>query len=128
MIALTDRRFRLSPGEIVIASTSEGVQLSVDGLDAAKTNQVEITAPAGRSRVQLRVAASDDTGQVHFQSNEGGGRFTAIVPRGQNLFEFVIEPQPDEWYCESLEIPPHPVSKNDATCPVCGLRVLHGGR
>jgi hypothetical protein len=125
MEMLDERRIRLQPGERVTAE-SDVAAFNVSGTQAlAAASALEFIAPR-RPGVIVMQAHANMRGRITLTSNLGNG-WTGIVAPGFNSFEFVVEPQPDVWYCENDDgNPPHPVSKGDDRCSFCGGRVRRG--
>jgi len=114
---------RLRPGERITATGNAVVFEVPDRGAAAET--MHFVAPGRRAVVQMRGLAST-RGPVTLTSSLGN-TVTRIVDPGVVLFHFVIEPQPDEWYCENDDgNPPHPVSKGDSLCRLCGGTIRRG--
>ena len=104
MDILGDRRIRLSEGEVVTLQSDEAT-LSLDRLqpDAAE-RVISITAPPSRGRVVVHARASAG-GSISLTSSTGANWKTVLSP-GANIFQFVVEPRPDEYYSRMIPITP----------------------
>ena len=121
-----DRKIRISRGEILQLQSS-AAKLSLLGADTEAGEELSIEVPPGRSMLRLQ-ATSAGIGSLKVTSSTGEHWTTTLFP-GSNLFEFVVEPEADEWYCENDDgNPPHPVSKGDSICEYCGGKVIQGGK
>ena len=121
-----DRSIRVSRGE-TLRLLSNTANLSLLGANASAGQVLEVQFPSAGGSHQLE-AASIGGGDLTVTSGSGAKWTTQLFP-GSNVFEFVVEPEPDAWYCENDDgtPPPHPVSKGDSICPYCGGRVIHRG-
>jgi hypothetical protein len=122
---ITNRTIRISSRESLTLKSSSA-NLVRFGAHAADNRELSLRAPHGRNIFRIE-ATSTGFGDLTVISSTGDHWTTALFP-GSNLFEFVVEPQADEWYCENdTGNPSHPVSKGDSMCSVCGGKVIHGG-
>ena len=120
-----DRTIRISSGESLTLE-SNSAKLVRFGSASEGDGELSLRAPHDRNSFQIK-ATSEGFGELTILSNMGGKWTTALLP-GSTLFEFIVEPQADEWYCENdTGNPPHPVSKNDSMCSLCGGKILRGG-
>jgi hypothetical protein len=100
-------------------------QDSSQGISVGGANTFSLMGSPARQSARVLIEA-EDGGTILFKSNVGTSSTGTLLP-GTNIWEFVIEPQPDQWYCENdTGDPPHPVYKGAAMCPLCGGRVLKG--
>ena len=129
MRILSDRRIRLEPGE-TIEATGDDMSLAVDGMGHVQTldGVFRVQSPPDTPSMDpltmvMRAHAKKGT-RITLTSSSGAAWHT-MLPAGVHTFTFLIEPTPDTWYCENDDgNPPHPVSKGDTTCPLCGGRVI----
>lgn len=121
-----DRKIQIARGESLTLRGSRADLSLVNG-DAPGGSEIVVNAPTRGRSLWVRAFLST-SGEVSVTSSTGQLWTTALLP-GINLFEFVVEPEPDEWYCENDDgNPSHPVSKSDSICIYCGGKVIHGGK
>ena len=118
-----DRKIRISSGE-TLTLRSNTARLNVLGKEIPEGQEFAFAVPPGPKAIQFR-AVSPDISELMIRSSTGEDWATTLFP-GSNLFEVVVEPEADEWYCENDKgNPPHPVSKGDSVCAYCGGTVKH---
>jgi len=126
MIAHSDRIIQISRNEKLRLTTSNA-KLRWSGTDVPAVQEMEIIANPNKRVIQIQ-ADSIGIGAMEISSSTGETWARTLLP-GSNLFDFIVEPNPEEWYCENdTGNPPHPVSKGDQRCNFCGGRVLHGSQ
>jgi hypothetical protein len=126
MRAKSDRKIHISLGE-TLKLKSASAQLTRLGVDIAPAKELSLTAGPKQRVIRIR-ADSEGIGALTVSTATGEHWETTIFP-GSTLFDFVLEPNPDEWYCENdTGNPPHPVSKGDSKCKLCGGKVIHGSK
>jgi hypothetical protein len=126
MRAYSDRKLHISNGETLTLKSARAV-LTQLGKDTAPAKTLSITAGPKQRLIRIR-ADSEGISALTVNSVKGESWETTLFP-GSNLIDFIVEPVPDEWYCENdTGNPPHPVSKGDSKCSLCGGKVIHGGK
>lgn len=121
-----DRIVQISRGE-TLTLRSNKAELNLLNRKIAAGSELSIEAPRSGSLHRI-TAISGGISDLTVTSSSGQHWATTLFP-GTNLFEFVLEPQADEWHCENDDgNPPHPVSKGEDKCPICGGKVIHGGK
>jgi hypothetical protein len=124
-----DRTIQISRRETLTLKSSAAniTRFGAETADTASKRELSLRAPHGRDILRIQ-ATSTGFGDLTVTSSTGDHWTTALFP-GSNLFEFVVEPEAEEWYCvNDTGNPSHPVSKGDSMCSVCGGKVIHGGR
>jgi len=120
-----DRKIQVSEGEtLTLQSTTANLSLLAQQADAGQ--ELKIKFPLVNGTHQLR-ALSIGVGNLTIRSRSGQ-EWTTKLLAGPNLFNFLVEPVPDVWYCENDdgEPPPHPVSKGATVCEFCGGKIIYG--
>jgi len=126
MRATSDRKIYISHGE-TLKLKSASAHLTLVGTDIPSAKELSITAGPKQRVIRIR-ADSEGIGALTVSTAKGEHWETTLFP-GSSLVDFVVEPNPDEWYCENdTGNPPHPVSKGDSKCKLCGGKVIHGSR
>jgi hypothetical protein len=125
MRAESDRKIHISSGESVkIKVRGPGGRLTLLGAKHAPSKELSIAAGPQQKLIRIR-AESEIIDALTVSSTAGEHWETTIFP-GSNLIDFVVEPDPDEWYCENdTGSSPHRVSKGDSKCKICGGRLMH---
>jgi len=118
-----DRKIRISSGE-TLTLRSNTARLNILGAEIQEGQEFAWTVPPGAKTIRFH-AVSPNISELTVRSNSGEQWATTLFP-GSNLFELVVEPEADEWYCENDKgNPPHPVSKGESVCSFCGGKVKH---
>lgn len=119
MNVISNRKIHVSPGETL---TVQGrAALNVAGQSG---ETIRFAAP-NRGVFLLQAVTGAEADAISFESDRGGS-WQSLLDVGLNVFEIVVEPEADEWFCANANQPPwHPVSKGDVKCPVCGMDVQH---
>jgi len=126
MKVTSDRKIQVSQGETLkLQSNTANLSLLGGNASAGQILHIQFPSEGGTHHLQ---ATSFGGGNLTITSSLGEQWTTELSP-GSNLFQFVVEPEPDDWYCENDNgiPPPHPVSKGDSICEYCGGKVIHRG-
>jgi hypothetical protein len=126
MIARSDRKIGISRNETLTVNATNA-QLIRLGTEGAPSQELRIVATHNRQTIRIQ-ARANGIAALKVSSSTGERWETALFP-GTNLIDFIIEPSPEEWHCENdTGDPPHPVSKGDKHCKLCGGIVIHGSK
>jgi len=111
MRVTSDSKIQVSRGETLkLQSSSANLSLLGKEVDAGQELHIQLSSVVGTHQLE---ATSIGRGNLTISSSSGEQWTTALFP-GSNVFEFVVEPEPDVWYCENDDgAPPHPVSKGE---------------